>query len=92
MRRDSSLADDYVEGILEKRTPHRPQHLELAKSKHNEGVLLMAGAYGDATGACFVFDCDSEDTIKEFVNADPYVQNGLVPNFEIKEWTTVDLK
>ena len=76
----------YVEGILEKRAPHRPGHLALATELFNKGLLTHAGAHGDATGACFVFDCPDESTVQGFVDNDPYVANGLVPEYSIKEW------
>jgi len=76
---------------LEKRGPHRPEHLSLAKEFHEKGQILMAGAHADAGGACFVFQCDDTQPIDDFVKRDPYVQNGLVPAHRVKEWTVVDL-
>ncbi len=63
---------------MEKRGPHRPGHLALAKAAYDKGTMLMAGAHSDASGATFVFSCDDEKPIKAFVAADPYVKNGLV--------------
>jgi uncharacterized protein YciI len=52
--------------------------------------LLAAGAAGDPVeGAVFIFKNISKDDIEAFVKADPYVQNGLVPNYSIKPYAVV---
>ena len=38
---------DYVEGILEKRAPHREEHLRLAQEAVDRGELVLGGAYAD---------------------------------------------
>jgi uncharacterized protein YciI len=49
-----------------------------------------AGAAGDPVeGAVFIFKNISKDDIEAFVKADPYVQNGLVPNYSIKPYAVV---
>mmetsp|Transcript_15095 Transcript_15095/g.26913 ORF Transcript_15095/g.26913 Transcript_15095/m.26913 type:complete len:113 (+) Transcript_15095:54-392(+) len=85
------LQYDYVEGILEKRAPHREGHLALAKEYFDKGQIHMGGAYGDLTGATLVFKCDNDEPLKDFMERDPYFQNGLVSGHRIKEWTVVDL-
>jgi len=81
------LQYEYVEGMLEKRAPHRPEHLELAHSYANKGELLIAGAYDPPTGATFIFKTKSE--AEAFVNSDPYVKNGLVPSHKIIPYNVV---
>jgi uncharacterized protein YciI len=54
------------------------------------GVLQTAGAAGDPVeGAVFIFKNTTKDDIEAFVKADPYVQNGLVPNYSIKPYAVV---
>lgn len=86
------LQYEYVEGILEKRVPHRPAHLALAKKHHATGELLQAGAFGDAEGACFVFECADAKPVEAFAASDPYVKAGLVTAHRIREWMVVPLK
>jgi uncharacterized protein YciI len=50
----------------------------------------MAGAFTDPLdGAAFIFRNVTRDEVAEFVAADPYVQNGLVPAHRIREWNVV---
>jgi uncharacterized protein YciI len=52
--------------------------------------VIAAGAAGDPVeGAVFIFKNISKDDIEAFVKADPYVQNGLVPDYSIKPYTVV---
>jgi hypothetical protein len=39
--------------------------------------------------AILLFQGDSPAVVEAFVQADPYVQNGLVLHWHIREWTTV---
>lgn len=80
------VADDY----LERRAPLRADHLGLATAALERGELVMAGALADPPdGAVLVFSGDSPDAAKAFAEADPYVQNGLVTRWQVREWTVV---
>jgi len=80
----------YVDGMLERRAPHREAHLELVRSWSEDGRLRMAGALGDPpTGALFVFDVDDPAEVREFVAADPYGEAGLVTDSRVEPWTLV---
>ncbi|PNH12323.1 hypothetical protein TSOC_000817 [Tetrabaena socialis] len=80
----------YVSDILEKRTPFRAAHIEGAKKQADAGKMVMAGAFGETPeGALFVFRDTTAEDIKKFVDADPYVQNGLVPSWQIKPYAVV---
>ena len=51
---------------------------------------MLGGALANPVdGAVLLFRCDSTAPIEAFVAADPYVQNGLVARWRIREWTTV---
>lgn len=73
----------------ERRQPLRAEHLALARRYHAEGKLLMAGAYNPIDGALLVFRADTRAEVEAFVRRDPYVANGLVTAWEIREWTVV---
>jgi hypothetical protein len=50
----------------------------------------LGGALADpADGAVLLFAGDSADVAETFARADPYVVNGLVTRWRIREWTTV---
>jgi hypothetical protein len=85
-----ALFYDYVADVLEKRTPHRPEHLALAKEAHAAGRLVLAGAFDPPTdGALFVFKAGSAAEVEEFVGRDPYVKNAVVTGWRIKPWNVV---
>jgi uncharacterized protein len=80
------LVDDYPE----RRVPLRDDHLALARAAYERGELVLAGAFADpADAAALVFRVDDASTIEAFVDADPYVKNGLVTAWKIRPWTVV---
>jgi uncharacterized protein YciI len=40
-------------------------------------------------GAVIFFQGDSPEVAARFASEDPYVQNGLVTNWQVRPWTTV---
>ncbi|MCY4392579.1 MAG: YciI-like protein [Chloroflexi bacterium] len=84
------LLYDYVENVVEKRAPFRAGHLALANEYVERGDIEMAGAFADPVdGAAFVFTVEDRARVQAFVAADPYVANGLVTSWRIKQWTVV---
>ena len=84
-----ALLYEYVPDILERRKPFREAHLSLLRRLHEEGRLLQAGAFQPVDGALLVFQVGSAAEVEAFVKADPYVENGLVTRWRIREWTLV---
>jgi len=83
------LSYDYVSDILEKRGPYREEHLGLAKDFIAQNKIVAGGPYAPPTGACFLFTVDSIADVQEFIEKDPYVSAGLVPNYDVKEWSVL---
>ena len=84
------LQYDVVEDYLERRGEFRAEHLGLATALLERGELVLAGAFADpADGAALVFRADDRSVVEAFVAADPYVANGLVTAWRIREWTVV---
>jgi uncharacterized protein YciI len=55
---------------------------------HKAGKLRLAGAYADPLdGAALVFS--DRETAERFVEHDPYVANGLVSSYRIRDWSVV---
>jgi uncharacterized protein len=51
---------------------------------------VLAGALAEPTdGAVLLFKSDSPDVAERFAEADPYVKNGLVKRWYVREWRTV---
>ncbi|MGB0723414.1 MAG: YciI-like protein [Gammaproteobacteria bacterium] len=81
---------DYVDNMLERRQPYRAEHLALARDYAERSELVMAGAYADPVdGAALVFRVDEQADVEAFTERDPYVRNGLVTGWRIREWTVV---
>jgi uncharacterized protein YciI len=84
------LIYDVVPDYATKRTPFRAAHLELAWRAAKRGELLLAGALANpADAALFLFRGESPAAAEAFAAADPYVLNGVVVKWRVREWTTV---
>jgi uncharacterized protein YciI len=79
-----------VENYIEKRVPLRNAHLALVKDAYYKGQLVMAGALADPPdGAVLIFKGDGPEGAEEFVKNDPYIKNGLITEWSIRQWTVV---
>ena len=82
-----ALFYDTVDNYVERRRPYREQHLAHARRAHQDGRLVLAGAFNPPDGALLVFRADSATEVEEFARRDPYVRNGLVKAWRVREWT-----
>jgi uncharacterized protein YciI len=75
-------ADD----VLSRAPAHFPAHAERIREFHGRGVLLMVGTFGDpqAQGSMAIFT--TREAAEEFVAGDPFVLNGVVRRYEIRDW------
>ena len=81
-----TTAADY----LERRGSFRSEHLRLAWEYQERGDLVLAGALTEpADGAVLLFQGDTAAAAEEFANSDPYVANGLIREWKVREWNTV---
>ena len=88
------LLYDVVPDYVERRAPLREAHLRLVREAHGRGELVLAGAHGDPSddtldGAVLVFKTSDREVVQRFVDADPYVTNGLVTRSRIRRWNVV---
>jgi len=81
---------DVVEDYVARRSEFRSEHLALASAAHEGGELVLAGAFADPPdGAALVFRGPDRSVAERFAQADPYVRNGLVTAWRVREWTVV---
>jgi uncharacterized protein YciI len=81
---------EFGENALERRKPHREEHIELVREWMADGRILMAGAVGDPpTGGLVVFAYEDPRDVEPFVQADPYVKSGLVTAWHVEPWSVV---
>ena len=80
------LAPDY----MERRGNFRRAHLDHAQRAVDAGSLVLAGALANpADQAVSLFQSVSPAAAEAFAKDDPYVLNGLVKGWHVREWTTV---
>ena len=80
-----ALADDY----LERRAALRDDHLRLAREAHERGELLLAGALPDPYDRALLVWTAPREVVERFAEADPYVVQGLVTAWTVREWDVV---
>ncbi len=81
---------DFVADYLGRRAQFRDEHLRLAWQAQERGDLVLAGALADpADGAVLLFRSEDKSAAEDFARSDPYVTNGLVTQWRVREWTTV---
>lgn len=81
---------EYTPDYLERRGEYRDRHMAHAKAAIDRGELFLGGAFADpADGAVIIFKGGSPKVAESFAKADPYVLNGLVTSWHVREWTTV---
>ena len=73
-----------------KRAAFRSVHLQKAWQAHARGELVLGGALADPVdGAVLLFRGESPQVAESFARTDPYVTNGLVASWRVREWATV---
>jgi uncharacterized protein len=78
------------EQYTERRKPYRAEHLRRAKEAVARGELVLGGAFADpADGGVLLFRGASREVAERFAQNDPYVTNGVVKKWWVREWTTV---
>jgi len=81
---------DVVDNYDERRTPFRADHLAHARKAVANGDLVLGGAFANPIdGTMLLFKGSSPAAAEAFANSDPYVVNGLVTKWRVREWTTV---
>jgi uncharacterized protein len=81
---------NFVPDYLDRRAEYRDAHLKLAWAAVENGELVLAGALADpADSGLLLFHGETAHGAETFARADPYVANGLVTAWHVREWTTV---
>ena len=79
-------ADDYAA----RRAPFRAEHLKKAWEASNRGELVLGGGLANPVdGSVLLFQGASPEVAENFARTDPYVLNGIVKRWYVREWTTV---
>ncbi len=85
-----SLFYDVVAGHAERRQAFRAAHLAHARRAVERGELVLGGALANPLDrAVLLFRGSSPAVAEAFAAGDPYVTNGPVTRWHVREWTTV---
>jgi uncharacterized protein YciI len=75
-------------GNLPKASAYYTAHRARIDAFHARGVLLMVGAFANSTeGAMGIFT--TRAAAEEFIKGDPFVINGVVSKWKLREWDEV---
>jgi uncharacterized protein len=75
-----------AEDVMSKAPAHYDAHVARLTEFRARGELLEVGLFGDpqAQGSMAIFA--SREGAEEFVREDPFVLNGVVESYEIRDW------
>ena len=80
------LFGSYCENALEKRTPYRQAHLDGLAQQKAQGVLITLGPTKDNSKVFGIYEAENEAVVRQLIESDPYWQNGIWTDYDIKEW------
>jgi uncharacterized protein YciI len=85
------LIYSYAPDYMERRGAQRAAHLELAHASAARGELQLGGAVpnDEPPFGLLLFKADSAAVAEAFAAADPYVTEGVVTSWRVREWITV---
>ena len=76
----------YCENVLEKRAPYREAHLAGLAALKEAGTLITIGPTKDTKMVFGVYEAESEAAARALVEGDPYWQNGIWMEYQMREW------
>jgi uncharacterized protein YciI len=83
------LLYESAEDVAARAPAHFAAHRARLDEFHARGELLMVGTFGDpqTQGSMAIFT--SRRAVEDFVKGDPFVLNGVVRRWEIREWRDI---
>jgi hypothetical protein len=83
------LLYESADDVATKAPEHFPAHHARLMEFHARGELLMVGPFGDAQtqGSMGIFA--TREGAEAFVRDDPFVRNGVVRAWEIRDWNEI---
>lgn len=76
-------ADD----LASKAPEHFPAHVAHWERYKADGTLVMIGAFGDPQNQGSMAIFTSREAAEDFARTDPFVLNGVVARWEVRDWT-----
>jgi uncharacterized protein len=78
-------ADD----VLTTAPVHYPAHKSRLDEFHRRGEILMVGTFGDPVNEGSMAIFPTREAAESFVAEDPFVVNGVVKSYQIREWNEI---
>ena len=82
------LIYDFGPDFIQRCKPFHDEHLKLAWQAAQRGELVLGGPLEEPLEQAFLLFSGSREAALRFAAADPYVKNGLVKSFRVKQWHT----
>lgn len=76
----------YCADALEKRAPYRQAHLAGLAAQKETGVLITIGPTKDVTKVFGIYEAETEASVRQLIEADPYWQYGIWTEYDVREW------
>jgi uncharacterized protein YciI len=76
----------YCNDVVERRSPYRQAHLDGLHQQQVDGILVNLGPTKDLTKVFGIYEAASIEQVQQLIEADPYWQNGIWTEYEVKEW------
>lgn len=80
------LLYESADDVMTKAPAHFEAHSARGQEFHERGVMVAYGPFGDPQeqGSMAIFT--ARDAAEEFAREDPFVVNGVVSRWEVREW------
>jgi uncharacterized protein YciI len=75
--------------VLERAPAYMPAHQACIQEFHDRGDLLLIGTFGDPVREGALCVLRSREAAEAWVKQDPFVTEGLVARYEIRDWNEI---
>lgn len=76
----------YCDDVESKRAPYRQAHLDGLRQQKEQGLVVTIGPTADLKEVFAIYDAPDENTVRQAIEGDPYWQNGIWVDYQVKEW------
>jgi uncharacterized protein len=83
------LIYEFAPDFMTRRTAYRAAHLAWARASAARDELQLGGRLSNEPTGLVLFKAESAAIAEAFAANDPYVLNGIVQAYRVREWTTV---
>jgi uncharacterized protein YciI len=75
--------------VLTRAPEHFPAHQARLTDFHERGLLLMVGTFADPVNEGSMAIFATRESAEEFAKGDPFVLNGVVRSWTLREWNEI---